>query len=372
MGELRTAAVSSRGLQIDIVVPEGIDDPARPSGGNAYDRRIYRELTARGWRVREHAVSGSWPWPDGAAEDALARVVSGIRDGAVVLVDGLIASAAPNVLVPETRRLALVVLVHMPLGDGLPEPELAHARIRERAVLASASAIITTSSWTRQRLIDIYRLRSARIHVAEPGADAATLSPGTASGTELLCVAAVMPHKGHDTLFASLAIIADLSWRCVCVGPLDRDPGFVDGLRRRAETDGLADRIRFAGARSPRELDREYAAADVVVHASYAETFGMVVIEALARGLPVIATAVGGVPDALGHTADGRRPGLLVPPRDPHALSVALSSWLTDGDLRRRLRRAAQERRTSLARWSTTSDRVARVLDRLAAGSGDP
>ena len=85
MGELRTAAVSSRGLQIDIVVPEGIDDPARPSGGNAYDRRIYRELTARGWRVREHAVSGSWPWPDGAAEDALARVVSGIRDGAVVL-----------------------------------------------------------------------------------------------------------------------------------------------------------------------------------------------------------------------------------------------------------------------------------------------
>jgi len=251
MGELRTAAVSSRGLQIDIVVPEGIDDPARPSGGNAYDRRIYRELTARGWRVREHAVSGSWPWPDGAAEDALARVVSGIRDGAVVLVDGLIASAAPNVLVPETRRLALVVLVHMPLGDGLPEPELAHARIRERAVLASASAIITTSSWTRQRLIDIYRLRSARIHVAEPGADAATLSPGTASGTELLCVAAVMPHKGHDTLLASLAIIADPSWRCVCVGPLDRDPGFVDGLRRRAETDGLADRIRFAGARSP-------------------------------------------------------------------------------------------------------------------------
>jgi glycosyltransferase involved in cell wall biosynthesis len=274
--------------------------------------------------------------------------------------------------VPETRRLALVVLLHMPLGDGPPEPELGHARIRERAVLASASAIITTSSWTRQRLIDIYRLPSDRIHVAEPGADAATLSPGTASGTELLCVAAVMPNKGHDTLLASLAIIADLSWRCVCVGPLDRDPGFVDGLRRRAETDGLADRIWFAGARSPRELDREYAAADVVVHASYAETFGMVVIEALARGLPVIAAAVGGVPDALGHTADGRRPGLLVPPRDPHALSVALSSWLNDGDVRRRLRRAAQERRTSLTRWSTTTDQVARVLDRLAAGSGDP
>ena len=124
--------MSSRGLEIDVVVPEGIDDPARPSGGNTYDRRIYRGLTARGWRVREHAVSGSWPWPDAAAEDALARVVRGIRDGAVVLVDGLIASAAPNVLVPEARRLALVVLVHMPLGDGPPETR-GHRRSYPRA-----------------------------------------------------------------------------------------------------------------------------------------------------------------------------------------------------------------------------------------------
>ena len=128
----------------------------------------------------------------------------------------------------------------------------------------------------------------------------------------------------------------------MCVGPLDRDPGFVDGLRRRAETDGLADRIWFAGARSPRELDREYAAADVVVHASYAETFGMVVIEALARGLPVIAAGrwwragslsvarlMGGVP------AFWCRPGTRT-----HSASPS-SSWLNDADVRRRLRRAA-------------------------------
>ena len=361
--------MSSPGIEIDVVVPDGIDDPARPSGGNTYDRRICRGLTARGWRVREHAVSGSWPWPDAAAEDALGRVVRGMPDGAVVLVDGLIASAVPNVLVPEARRLALVVLVHMPLGDGPPGPEVTDARIREGAVLSSASAIITTSSWTRHRLVDIYHLSPDQIHVGEPGADTAALSPGSARGTELLCVAAVMPHKGHDTLLASLAIIAGLRWRCVCVGPLERDPRFVDRLRRRAETDGIADRIWFTGAQSTDELDRSYAGADVVVHASNAETFGMVVIEALARGLPVIASAVGGVPDALGRTADGRRPGLLVPPGDPHALSAALASWLNDAELRRRLRQAAQERRTTLSRWSATTEQVAGVLSRLAAGS---
>ena len=187
--------MTRRGPAVATLTTAGSTEGSRHAGG-AYVNMPYRD---RG------------PGPMQQRRTRWARVVSGIPDGAVVLVDGLIASAAPNVLVPETRRLALVVLVHMPLGDGPPEPELGHARIRERAVLASASAIITTSSWTRQRLIDIYRLPSDRIHVAEPGADAATLSPGTASGTELLCVAAVMPNKGHDTLLASLAIIADLS-----------------------------------------------------------------------------------------------------------------------------------------------------------------
>ena len=88
----------------------------------------------------------------------------------------------------------------------------------------------------------------------------------------------------------------------------------------------------------------------------------MVVTEALARGLPVVASEVGGVPEALGHGADGTRPGLLVPPDDPAALGDALRSWLEDADLRRRLRRAARERRASLRAWSTTTSEVADVL----------
>jgi glycosyltransferase involved in cell wall biosynthesis len=88
----------------------------------------------------------------------------------------------------------------------------------------------------------------------------------------------------------------------------------------------------------------------------------MVVTEALARGLPVVAAEVGGVPEALGHGADGTRPGLLVPPDDPAALRDALRSWLEDADLRRRLRRAARERRASLSGWSRTTSVLADVL----------
>jgi glycosyltransferase involved in cell wall biosynthesis len=146
------------------------------------------------------------------------------------------------------------------------------------------------------------------------------------------------------------------------VGSLERDPAFAERLRRRVRDRGLDGRVRFAGPRSGRDLARSYRAADALVLASHVETYGMVVTEALAHGLPVVAAEVGGVPEALGHGADGVRPGLLVPPGDPQALAAALRAWLGDAELRRRLRRAARERRESLSRWSTTTSVVAGVL----------
>jgi glycosyltransferase involved in cell wall biosynthesis len=154
----------------------------------------------------------------------------------------------------------------------------------------------------------------------------------------------------------------DLSWRCACVGSLVRDPVFADGVRRHAWNSGLGDRVRFPGPRTGPELDRAFAAADLLVLASRAETYGMVVTEALARGLPVLATEVGGVTEALGHGDDGTRPGLLVPPGDPAALAAALRIWLGDAELRGRLRRAARERRASLYGWPDTTYLLAGVL----------
>jgi glycosyltransferase involved in cell wall biosynthesis len=347
---------------VHVIVPDGIDDPARPSGGNAYDRHVCRGLTSIGWSVHEHAVPGCWPRPDAASCAALARVIQGIPDDAVVLLDGLVASTAPEALVPQASRLRLVVLVHMPLGHRPPDDEADDVRMRERAVLSVADAVITTSAWTRCRLLELYPLPPERVHVAEPAVDPADLATGTAAGGSLLCVAAVTPDKGHDVLLDALATAADLPWQCECVGSLDRDPAFVEDLRRRSLDGGLEHRVRFPGPRTGVDLDRSYAAADLMVLASRAETYGMVVTEALARGLPVVAAEVGGVTEALGHGAGGVRPGLLVPPDDPAALAAALRAWIADAELRARLRRAARERRESLSRWSTTTSVLAGVL----------
>jgi glycosyltransferase involved in cell wall biosynthesis len=351
---------------VHVVVPDGVDDPRRPSGGNTYDRQLCRGLSSLGWSVHEHAIPGRWPRPEAASFAALAGVLKRIPDDALVLLDGLVASTASEVLVPQAPRLRMVVLVHMPLGHEPPGDGAEEVHMREHAVLASAAAVVTTSAWTRQRLLELYQLPPHRLHVAQPGVDVAEPSTGTAVGGVLLCVAAVIFEKGHDVLLDALAMARDLPWHCVCVGSLERDPAFVAAVRGRSQDSGLADRVEFAGAQTGADLDRSYAAADLVVLASRAETYGMVVIEGLARGLPVIATEVGGVSEALGHGADGIRPGLLVQPEDPAALAAALRDWLCDAELRARLRRLAMERRESLPRWSTTASVVADALARAS------
>jgi glycosyltransferase involved in cell wall biosynthesis len=347
---------------VHVVVPAGIDDPSRPSGGNTYDRRLCRGLRSLGWAVHEHAVPGRWPRPEAEDIAALADVLQRIPDDGVLLLDGLVASTAPGVLVPRAPRLCMVVLVHMPLGHRPPTDVAEDVRRREGAVLSAAAAVVTTSAWSRERLLELYTLPAHRLHVAEPGVDAAELATGTPTGGALLCVAAVTFDKGHDVLLDALAETSDLAWRCLCLGSLERDPAFVATLARRARDGGLGDRVDFAGPRVGADLDRSYAAADLVVLPSRAETYGMVVTEALARGLPAIATDVGGLTEALGQGADGIRPGLLVPPEDPVQLGAALRAWLGDATLRERLRRAARERRESLSSWSTTTSVIAGVL----------
>ncbi len=191
-------------MTVHAVMPDGIDDVARPSGGNVYDRHVCRGLGALGWSVHEHAVHGFWERPDAASFAALAGVVERIPDDAVVLLDGLIASTAPEVLVPHARRLRLVVLVHMPLGHRPAGQDADAARPRERAVLSAATAVVTTSAWTRRRLLELYPLTHHRLHVAEPAVDPAALAGGTADGGALLCVAAITYDKGHDVLLEAL------------------------------------------------------------------------------------------------------------------------------------------------------------------------
>lgn len=342
---------------IHVVVPDRVDDPRQPSGGNVYDRALVRALRAEGVVVREHLVAQG-------LDDGLRAV----PDGASVVVDGLLGLAQPDAL---DQRLATVLLVHLPLS--LAHPGDAAVAARERRALAAATRVVATSDWTRAWLVARRGLRPGAVTVARPGVDPAPLTTPRASGDRILAVGAVVPAKGHDLLVTALAGLRDRVWTCSIVGTLDRDPDFVERLRSQVGEAGLSDRVELRGALPRTEVAAAYADADLLVVPTRLESYGMVVTEALARGIPVIATDTGGVGEALGSGPLGR-PGVLVPGDHAAALRDALDRWLSDPGHRSRLRAAARARRDTLTSWADTAAAVRdavslAVLNRGTAGT---
>lgn len=352
---------------VHALLPADVNDVAAPSGGNTYDRRICHDLAAaHGWQVHQIAVPGSWPQPDEAARTALAHALASLCDDSIVLIDGLVACGVPDIVVPHARRLRTAVLLHLPLAEetGLAPALAADLHAREQETLRAASALVVTSPWAARQLAG-RGISTERTRVAVPGSDPAPLAPGTDSGSRLLCVAAVIPRKGQDLLIEALADLTELPWTCAFAGSLRRAPAYGTRVRQRVRNNGLDERVRFLGPLTGEQLGERYACADLVVLPSRFETYGMVVTEALRRGIPVLAAATGAVPETLGRAPDGGTPGLLVPPNDARALRDALRRWLLDPSVRGGLRTSAQAVRDTLAKWDDTARRVASVLEEL-------
>jgi glycosyltransferase involved in cell wall biosynthesis len=348
-------------VRIHVVVPAGFDDPGQPTGGNIYDRRVCAGLAEAGWEVLVATVAAAGPVPGSDARAGLSRIVSAIPDGETVLIDGLIASPAAAQLLPHTGRIRMTVLLHMPLATALDTHHDASAERSERSVLRAAAGVVVTSEWTGGQILARYAIPACRVHVARPGVDRVAAPPRPVRG-HLVCVGVLGRHKGQDLLVEALADLGDRDWHCVLAGSLDRDPDFVGQLRTRITRLGYDHRVRLSGVLTGAALSRAYSTADLLVAPSRSETYGMTVTEALAHGLPVLAAAVGGLPEALGSTVDGTRPGQLIPPGDPAALAAALGDWLGDERRRRRLRAAARQRQSTLRGWDQTTQEVASAL----------
>ena len=345
---------------VEFIVPGRLDTL---TGGYGYDRRMVAGLRERGWALTVHELDDSFPIPHAAARDASARVLAAISNDALVIVDGLALGALPDEVQPHAERLRFIGLVHHPLAaeTGLDPSAARHLEDSERRALQHVRRVVVTSEATAE-MLDPYGVPRDRVTVINPGTDPAPLAEGSAGPeVQFLCVASLIPRKGHDVLFRALASLPCTDWRLTCVGSLDRDPATVDGLRRQLSSYGLDDRVSFVGEMSGDRLETFYATADVFVLPTLYEGYGMVVAEALARGLPVVATRTGAIGDLV--TSDA---GVVVEPGNTDTLAYALSRVLADGGYRQQLAQGARNIRARLPTWDESCDALARLLETVA------
>ena len=342
---------------VSFVVPGSL---ATLTGGYGYDREIIAGLERRGWIVRVLEIPGTFPFPSAASRADATRALAALPDGARVVVDGLAFGALPDEAARETRRLAFVALVHHPLGDetGLSPDARAALHESERRALSSATRVVVTSRATAARLA-AFDVPAPAITVIEPGTDPAPQARGSGGATvELLCVASIVPRKGHDVLIRALASLPERRWHLTCVGGLDRDEEWAATVQALVRESGLEARVSFPGELGRAAVDARYDAADVFVLPTWYEGYGMAVAEALARGLPVVSSATGAIGDMVGSEA-----GVLVPPGDAVALARALEGVIADPVQRARLAEGARRVRGRLPSWDDAAGLMARTIE---------
>ncbi len=295
------------------------------------------------------------------------------------------------------RRSWGIPLVHMfhtlgvmknRVARSVEEAETSRRVAIERQLLLAADSIVAATPLDRAQMVWHYGAALDRISVIPCGVDLDLFQPQpkvdarTRLGLSpqeqlLLCVGRMEPLKGMDCLIRALALLhaRQPGWRdtlrvMLIGGGSEAQPDQWNTEQRRLATLraelGVADRVTFLGAQPQPRLPDYYAAADVVVVPSHYESFGMVALEALACGVPVVASNVGG----LSYTIEDGRNGLLVPPDNPEALADQLERLLTDADLALTLRNAARQRAQSYA-WSSVARRMIHLYRELIAHQRD-
>jgi glycosyltransferase involved in cell wall biosynthesis len=341
--------------ELVFIVPGRLD---QLTGGYLFDRHLVEGSRRRGRAVRVIELAANDPAAGAAALAALA-------DGTPTVIDGLALADHGPVAAEHAARLRLVALVHHPLAQetGLSPATAARLARLEAAVLPRFRGILCPSPHTAAALANC-GVAAARIAVVAPGTErpARPLRRRRGRVRALLCVASVVPRKGHRVLVAALARLRDLDWRLVCIGSLKRDPATAHAVRRMILATGLGRRVTLAGEQPPHRVAQAYRTADAFVLPSFHEGYGMAYAEAMAHGLPVVATVAGAIPETVPGEA-----GLLVPPGDPAALARALRRLLAEPGLAVQLARGSRTARARLRDWRQATEHWNAAFDRLAA-----
>lgn len=327
-------------------VPAGPTEPL-PKDELLEHMGAFTSYLAKNWRRRRPDITHAHFWMSGIATQLAARTCG----------------------VPTVQTFhGLGVVKRRHQGDRDTSPA---ARVKlERLIARNASWVAATCTDEVFELTRMGRSRT-RISVVPCGVDTELFTTGGPTAERgalhrIVSVGRMLPRKGFDTMIEAMPSIADAELVIVGGPPaedLDTDPE-VARLRALAERLGVGERVRFTGSVAHQDMPALLRSADVVACTPWYEPFGIVPLEAMACGVPVIASAVGGMLDTVVHDVTGR----LVPPQRPRACAEAVTMILRDSFLGRSLGLAGRDRVCARYSWDRIAADTLRIYERLVSG----
>jgi type III pantothenate kinase len=269
------------------------------------------------------------------------------------------------------HALGVVKKRHQAQADTSPDTRIP----AERQLLKRMSRVIATCSDEVRELLEMGGDES-RIDVVPCGVDSTMFRPAAQGESEVLpterqerhriaTLSRLVPRKGVGEVIEMLKYLDDVELT-VAGGPdadkLDEDKEVIR-LRRLAQDNGVADRVTFVGAVDREHIPELLAETDLAVVLPWYEPFGIVPLEVMACGKPLVGSAVGGLLDTV---SDGET-GLLVPPRQPRSAATAVRTLLDDPALRTRMGRAARAKVERLYDWSQVCEATEAVYEDMRA-----
>jgi D-inositol-3-phosphate glycosyltransferase len=383
----------------------------RTGGMNVYVRELSRELGRRGWAVDvfTHAENPCRPIEVGMAgnvrvmhvvagperhiaKNELVRYLPEFADNVRAFAEergfrydlihshywlsGLVArDLQRDWSVPIVQMFHTLGHIKNRVARSPGEHEL-QARIEaETELIRHADALVASTPIERRQMLDLYGADPSRISVIPCGADLGLFRPlpkaearhelGLPADRHLiLFVGRIDPLKGIDTLLKAIALILKESpaWHgrlgvVIVGGQVEDNPRNMSremqNLHALRESLGIEETVTFLGSQSQEALPYFYSAADVVVMPSHYESFGMVALESMASGTPVIASNVGGLSYIVRHG----KTGYLVPPRSPKVLAGRIRTLLDDPFRRRRMGAQGVQAAQRYS-WTAVSDQI--------------
>ena len=272
-----------------------------------------------------------------------------------------------NILQKKLTKGKIVVIVHLFYGydsqDKLFLRKIFYQYI-EKIRLSFADLIVTSSEYSKSEIVSV-GINPELIHVLSPGLDREKFQISSNNNqldnqgkTKILCVANYIPRKGTIHLIEALAQIERQDFTLDLVGNRKNNSSYYNQLKNAVEKLKLTEFVVFHDGSDQENIKHLYSCADIFILPSFKETFGIVFLEAMHYGLPIITTNVSAIPELV---EEGKN-GLLVSPGDSQALAKAITKLMANPNLIKQMGEAGRKKVATSYYWEQTCSQFFSII----------